>query len=71
MMNSGWDSIDKAHTLYSKLLEAYTDKHNSLFNYILTTFHPSALSALQNQLTFRTVVQSNNVVQLCGHLNTV
>ena len=67
----GWDSFDTARTLYNTLLEAYTDKNNSLFAYIFTTFQPSALSVLQNQPTFRTVVQSKNVVQLGGLLNTV
>ena len=67
----GWDSFDTARTMYNTLLEAYTDKHNSLFAYIFTTFQPSALSVLQNQPTFRSVVQSKNVVQLRGLLNTV
>ena len=67
----GWDYFDTARTLYNTLLEAYTNKNNSLFAYILTTFQPSALSVLQNQPTFRTVVQSKNVVQPGGLLNTV
>lgn len=61
---AGYASYDAAVAAYRAQHETYTEKHNHLFSYILTTLNPSALSLLHDQSTFDAVITSKNAVQL-------